>query len=341
MEGSVIPTLKDVAKEAGVSTATVSHVVNNTRYVSPEVEARVNNAIKKVNYRPNIAARCLKTNKTAMFGVVVCTYDNSFHSELLFWINSICQEKNYSTLVSYISNAPGSEKQAIMNLVDRGVDGLIINSVAPEEDIEDFLNELDTPFVLMNRFMKKNPGDTIHTDDFNGGKIAVEHLLSLGHTRIGLISIASNPVFSDSLRIDGYKEALSKAGIDFDEDLVFLRDYQAETGMMAFNHFMSLENPPTALFCCSDVIAMGAVKAANLANIKIPEDISIIGYDDFIYADYMVPSLTTIAQNKEKLGVGAVELLLERVNKKRTDRVDFSVKPELIVRESTEKLKIK
>ncbi|MCZ4293396.1 substrate-binding domain-containing protein [Vibrio sinaloensis] len=332
-------TMKDIARLAGVSTSTVSHVINKSRYVSEEISLRVNSAAQQLNYRPSALARSLKVNRTKTIGMLVTTSTNPFFGEVVKGVERSCYQQGYNLILCNTEGDHERMRESINTLLQKRVDGLILMCSSLEgERIEVFEQYPDIPVVVMDWGPMLFTSDKIQDNSLRGGYLAAKHLIDSGHTEIGCIT---GPLVKHQalMRYEGYKRALNESGLDFNANWIIEADFECEGGFEAFNKMLAKGRLPSAIFVCNDMMAMGVINAANAKGIRIPEDISIIGYDDIHIAKFMSPSLTTIHQPKYRLGKAAVEALLNRLEKGATDAQVVQLEPTLVERATVQNIK--
>jgi len=328
-------TIREVAESAGVSYATVSHVINNTRLVSPETRERVLTAMDALNYRPNALARSLRQGKTNTLGLVLPDSANPFFAEISRSIEDEAFKKGYSVFLCNTERDTQRELFYVDVLANRQVDGIIFVAAGDQPDSLDFLLHRNMPVVMIDRNLSNVEVDAVLTDNQLGGFLATRHLLELGHKRIACIAGPSS-ITPSAERIIGYRRALEEAGISYDEKLVLPGDYHAQSGLEITNSILSMNPRPTAIFALNDLMALGALRAAAEAGCSVPEDVAVVGYDDLEIAHFSNPPLTTIAQPKKEIGVQAVHLLVDRMAQKDRPPSRLILPPELIVRRSTQ-----
>ncbi|EME9800953.1 substrate-binding domain-containing protein [Vibrio alginolyticus] len=328
-------TMKDIAKLAGVSTSTVSHVINKTRFVSEEISERVNNAAKELNYyAPSALARSLKVNRTKTIGMLVTTSTNPFFGEVVKGVERSCYQKGYSLILCNTEGDNERMRQSINTLLQKRVDGLILMCSSLEgERIDVFERYPDIPVVVMDWGPMLFTSDKIQDNSLRGGYLAVKYLIDCGHTEIGCIT---GPLIKHQaqMRYEGYKRAMNEAGLEFNANWIIESDFECEGGYQAFKKMAQRGALPSSIFVSNDMMAMGVINAANELDIKVPDDLSIIGYDDIHIAKFMSPSLTTIHQPKYRLGQAAVETLVRRLDDKSNDAQVVQLEPTLVVRNS-------
>ena len=328
-------TIREVAESAGVSYATVSHVINNTRLVSPETRERVLAAMDALNYRPNALARSLRQGKTNTLGLVLPDSANPFFAEISRSIEDEAFKRGYSVFLCNTERDTQRELFYVDVLSNRQVDGIIFVAAGDQADSLDFLLHRNMPVVMIDRNLSDVEVDAVLTDNQLGGYLATRHLLELGHTRIACIAGPSS-ITPSAERIIGYRKALEEAGISYEETLVLRGDYHAQSGMDITKSILSLHPRPTAIFALNDLMALGALRAAAEADCSVPEDLAVVGYDDLAIAHFTNPPLTTIAQPKKAIGVQAINLLVGRMSQKNRPPSRIILPPELIVRRSTQ-----
>ncbi|WP_434999381.1 substrate-binding domain-containing protein [Vibrio scophthalmi] len=327
-------TMKDIAKLACVSTSTVSHVINQSRYVSEEIAERVNRAAQELNYSPSVLARSLKTNRTKTLGMLVTTSSNPFFGEVVKGVERSCYQKGYNLI---LCNTEGDQERmttSISTLLQKRVDGLILMCSSLEgEHIEIFDKYPDVPVVVMDWGPMLFASDKIQDNSLRGGYIAAKYLIECGHHEIGCITGPLNR-YQAQMRYEGYKRALNEEGLAFHPNWIIESNFECDGGYEAFNRMYQKGPLPSAIFVCNDMMAMGVINAANEKGIAIPEELSIIGYDDIQIAKFMSPSLTTIHQPKYRLGQAAVETLLRKLDKSCDEAQVIQLEPTLVERSS-------
>ncbi|HHB1595253.1 TPA: substrate-binding domain-containing protein [Vibrio campbellii] len=328
-------TMKDIAKLAGVSTSTVSHVINKTRFVSEEISERVNNAAKELNYyAPSALARSLKVNRTKTIGMLVTTSTNPFFGEVVKGVERSCYQKGYSLILCNTEGDNERMRESINTLLQKRVDGLILMCSSLEgERIDVFERYPDIPVVVMDWGPMLFTSDKIQDNSLRGGYLAAKYLIDCGHKEVGCIT---GPLIKHQaqMRYEGYKRAMLEAELEFNANWIVESDFECEGGYQAFKKMVERGPLPSSIFVSNDMMAMGAINAANELGIKIPEQLSIIGYDDIHIAKFMSPSLTTIHQPKYRLGQAAVETLLRKLDEKSDEAQVVQLEPTLVERNS-------
>jgi len=339
-------TIRDVAKLAGVSIATVSHVINETRYVSDELVYRVKNAMEELDYHPNLLASSLRGGETKTIGLIIPDISNQFFAEISRKIEDNGLAHGYSLIICNTDDNPEKEKRYIDILLSKQVDGFIFISAGDETD--SLLKPISKgiPIVVADRYIENPNVNTVVVDNFDGGYQATKHLISLGHKRIGFIS-GSLTVSPSSDRFEGYKKALIDSNLPVDLSIVVHGDYRYQGGVDAMKKLLSVDPELTALFSCNDMMALGAIRTVYNFGLKIPEDISIIGFDDIPLAKSSYPALTTMAQPTDEMASHIINLFVDMVDflgsKKRSNKGVFCyqkvvLKTRLIERDSCKTL---
>ncbi|MBV7508417.1 LacI family transcriptional regulator [Bacillus sp. sid0103] len=330
--------IADVAKMANVSTATVSRVISNAGTVKKETAEKVLEAIKELNYQPNMLARQLRRSETKTILVVVPDITNTFFSAVLRGIESVAIENGYQVLLGDARNDVESETSFLTILGQKKADGLILLTARTDQKILEDLSQ-DYPVVLACEYYEGSKLPTVSIDNVSSARKATEYLISLNHKRIGHISGPLNIVVGRD-RCRGFYQAMAQHGLSVDPSLVQEGEFSFESGFNLMMKFLSLENPPTALFAGNDEMAMGAIKAAKSKGLRVPEDLSVVGFDDIQFASIFEPALTTVAQPTFDMGQKAMRLLLKLIKDEEIEKDQFILPDKLIVRESCKELTI-
>ena len=328
-------TIKEVADLAGVSITTVSHVINSTRFVKQETRQRVIEAMQRLNYRPNNTARSLRMGISKMLGLMVPDNSNPFFAEMARKIENLCYENGYNVILCNSDNNQEREASYIELLIGKMVDGVIFIASGNQPDHLTKLVEAEIPIVIVDREVNQQVADVILVDNCRGGYLATEYLIQLGHRNLACIS-GSSKVTPSADRVQGYLQALHDYGLQPDHEKIVSGDLSYEGGMKAMNTLLSLSQPPTGVFCCNDLMAIGAMRAIRSASLRVPEDVSLVGFDDIFIASAVTPALTTIAQPISDIAGKAAELLLERARNPERERSATRIifQPQLIIRDS-------
>jgi len=327
-------TILDVARLAGVSTATVSRVINSPDTVREETREKVLLAMAKCNYKYNALARGFVTKKSNTIGLIIPTISNAVFAESTLGVQEYADQKNIRVVLGNSYYKYSQEKNLVKALRESQVDGLIITTTNLKGEILKSLVDENFPFVLLFSTVKGGPMSAVGIDNYLGGYLATEHLISLGHKRICMVAGNFSMTDRSFHRWHGYKKCLRDNGIPYDKELLVQTDYSLSGGRDSIKKLLNLPSPPTAVFCSNDYIALGTMKGAREAGLTLPDDLSIVGFDDMQTASYMVPALTTIRQPAYEMGQRAAKILLQLIEKK-SKPVQDMMDSTLIVREST------
>ncbi|MBD3306929.1 LacI family DNA-binding transcriptional regulator [candidate division KSB3 bacterium] len=328
-------TITDVAELANVSIATVSRVLNGSAYVSPELEARVQKAIEQLGYRPNVLARHLRRNENPTIGILIPNSKNPFFAEMAKGIEDYCFDQGFVAVLCDTNDQPSKAIGHLELLYQQRAAGFVVVSpgriTARLQELLDHGNQI----VVVDRALSTLPTDSVVSDNYGGGRQAVEHLLSLGHRRIGFV-ISNLEHETIQGRWAGAQDAMRSAGVPIDPLLVYTAgDELPGTGYEGAKYILQQTDKPTALFAFNDLMAFGVLRFAYEQGIPVPQHLSVIGFDDMMMANYSTPSLTTICQPKYELGQNAAEILLRRIQGDDLPRQKLKLTTELVIREST------
>lgn len=330
-----MPTIKDVARAAGVSITTVSHVINDTRFVSDELRARVLAAMEELDYRPNILARSLRRGETKTIGLVVPDNSNPFFAEMARTVEDLGFAAGYSVILCNSDDNLAKEAAYIDVLITKQVDGVVfIASGSSQEHLAD-LSQQGIPYVVVDREIDGSLAAVILVNNELGGYVATRHLIELGHRRIACITGPSQLTPSAD-RVRGYRRAVREFRIVEDEELIVPGDFRAQGGEAALEGLLQVSPPPSAVFACNDMMAIGVLRAARNAGLRVPGELSVVGFDDIPLASAVSPALTTVAQPTTELARHSVRLLLARMQNSQEDQPTQRIvlNPKLIVRDS-------
>jgi len=321
-------TIKDVAKMAQVSPTTVSRVLNQKMIVREETEERVWAAMEALGYQPDASARALITGQKAAIGIVVRDICDPFFPPIVHGVTSVANAQGYSAFLSNLSAEP--EGAFYLRLVrEKRVDGVIMaTSHTPDEQVL-LIRKQGVPLVLINRTMEEVP--SICTDNEKGGYEATYHLIQLGHRRIAYIGVPSY-VRSGIPRRKGYERALREHNLPLDSNLVVVEENSADGGYRTAMALLSRGTKVTAVFAYDDVMAIGAMRAFREKGVRVPEDMAVAGYDDIPLAAHVTPPLTTVRQDKEAMGIQAMQMLTKLIQGEALAESEVVMQPELIVR---------
>ncbi len=327
-------TIKDVAARAGVSISTVSHVLNHTRRVSEEATRNVLEAVSALNYAPNSVARSLKVNNTRTIGLLVTASANPFFAEVVKGVEDYCFNQRYSLILCNTENQLERQRHYLRMLMEKRVDGLLVICTDLDDEIQTLLRSYQhVPQVVMDWGGRCDFANVINDNVRTGAYLAGKYLVEQGHRDIACITgqLAKQ---TTQLRLDGVRDALAEAGLALAPDNILEGDYEMQSGFDAMQRLIARTQRPTAVFAFDDPMAIGAICAATQAGLRVPEDISMVGYDDVEMARFSSPPLTTIRHPKAELGAHAVELLVSRIRNKEQSAEAVDVQPELVIRHS-------
>ncbi|MEG0688497.1 MAG: LacI family DNA-binding transcriptional regulator [Hungatella sp.] len=329
-------TIKDIARRANVSIATVSRVINKTGSVAQKTEKRILAITRELNYVPNNVARSLVKQSSKTIGVIVADIMNPFYAEIIRAIQDQADEDGYSVISCNSDEDMGKEKQCIHMLLENQVNGIIF---AGGRGKGDYYNQqvVDVakivPVVLADEALE---GDNIYSIICNkskGAYEAVHYLIELGHRNIAMIN--GYQEYKPSIeKLKGYKKALKEAGIPYCDKYIKNSDYHLDGGMNHVKELMNLEDPPSAIFAANDLMAMGAIKALKDLGYKVPKDISVIGFDDIAMNEYTMPALSSVRQEMTLQGHMAVQILHKLFSNEENPKKKYTIEPSLIKRDS-------
>lgn len=331
-------TIKDVANRAGVSVATVSNVINNTLYVSDDLRSKVMEAVQEMGYRPNALARGLRRGDTKSIGLILPDNTNPFFAEFAKYVEDMGYENGYSVFLCNSASDQTREISYVNMLISKQIDGIIfITSHGGIKYLEE-LKSRNIPVVLVDREIPLAFGDAVLVNNKQGGYLATRHLIELGHSKIACFTGPSD-VTPSANRVIGYRTALAEAGIPVREDYILTGDFLSQSGERLLTQLLALKDIPTALFACNDMMAIGAIKQARSSDIRVPEDLSIVGFDNIFFATAISPALTTIAQPIHELAQIAISLLIDKMQERKalTEGQRIVLDTTLIVRDSCQR----
>jgi len=329
-------TIKDVAKNAGVSIATVSHVLHKTRYVSDETTKKVKDVISELRYYPNLLVGSLRKRRTFSIGLIIPNISNETFGKLSESIQRILFEDDYNVIICNTANDENIEKEALYTLLTKKVDGIIAIPTSKNIKIFKEIQELETPLVFIDRKIPGLEVDSVLFDNFDSAYVATKHLLELGHRNIGYI----DRPFDHSHNIDqraGFQKALKEYGIKHNENnKIRSKNFDYFSGINSVKALLKKNKSITAIYAFYDIIALGAIRGIFDLGLKVPNDISVIGYDGMPFTRVSIPKLTTSKIPISKVSKSACRLILERINNQKSTKVEqVIIKTHLIVGEST------
>lgn len=327
------PTIYDVARTAGVSTATVSRALNGTGQIAPATRASIAAAVEQLGYRPNTIARSLVTNSTRTIAFLLPDITNPFYAALASGIQRLALQREHTMLLCTTDGDPEQEEMYLNLLRSKQVDGALVDGlVLPSDRIAHFVAD-GFPIVCLDRDIDSTAVPLVQVDNRRGARLAVEHLLELGHTRIAHVTGAKTRIAEE--RLGGYRRALLDAGVEPDPALVAEGDFTERGGAAAARALLGSKAVFTAVFAANDLSAVGVLNALAAAGRRVPADVSVVGFDDLPLSGFTAPPLTTVHQPAEEIARRATELLLDLIAGRDVRREQVFFEPRLTVRDST------
>ncbi|MEP4959605.1 MAG: LacI family DNA-binding transcriptional regulator [Roseobacter sp.] len=311
-----VPTLDDVAKMAGVSTATVSRCINSPDRVVAETRSRVKHAIDQLGYTPNFGARVMAARRTFTIGAIIPTMENAIFARGLQAFQETLHHKGYNLMVASSNYRQTNEEEQVRSFVARGADGVLLIGHDRDDSIYQYLEQQDVPSLIAWTFSQNAKHPSIGFDNKASMSALAMEVLSLGHTELAVISGITKGNDRARQRVDGVKDALMLKGLDVERLKVIETKYEIEAGGDAFQTLRTSDTPPSAVLCGNDVLAVGAILRAKKLGLKVPEDVSITGFDDIQMAKIVEPNLTTVHVPHREMGNRAAEELIQMVEKK-------------------------
>ncbi len=326
-------TIKEVAQLAGVSVATVSRVLNRKTEVSPELESRVRLAVEELNYHPHRVARSLRVQTGQIVGLIISDIQNFFFTAVVRGVEDVAYEHGYTLLLCNSDEHREKERLYIDTMLAENVAGVIITPVAETDNYCHALLANGVPVVAMDRRMRDLDVDTVIINNVEGAYEATRHLIRLGHRRIGFIG---GPLCTTTgrERIEGYRKALAEHGMPVDLALIKISDFKQGGGYQSTRELLEMDASPTAIFAGNNLMTLGALNAIHEKNLRVPEGVAVVGFDDMPWASSLAPPLTTVSQPTYELGSAAGQLLLQRIADRKRQVSEITLEPKLIVRSS-------
>lgn len=326
------PTIVDVARAAGVSTGTVSHVLSNARRVRPETRERVEAVIARLQFEPDNIARSMIRGRTQTIGMLLPDVTNPFFADLSWLVEQALADVDHALVLGNSANDAAREERYLRSFVSRRFDAIIV-AVAATVNLE-LLTRMggDLPTVLFDRVVDGAPWDSVLTDNAHGIAAVVDHLVGLGHTRIALAG-AGSELPTAAARRTALIERLAARGLELAGEAI--GEFTLESGRQLGHALIAHSPRPTAIVAGNDLIAMGILDAAASAGLSVPRDLSVVGYDDIVYAAYTAPPLTTVRQPVERVAAEIVRLLLSRIEDTDAAARSIVLEPQLVLRSST------
>jgi LacI family transcriptional regulator len=329
-------TIKDIARELGLSVNTVSRALNGKPDVHPETKKRIEEAARRLGYVPNNVARSLVAGRSHTIGLIVADVGNPFSSKIIRGVEETARMNGYSTILANANEQDEDERQAVQVMLSKRVDGMLIHPVQASSDHIAQLCEARFPFVLLNRYYDEIDACCVLNNNQRGAYLGVRHLIELGHRHIVHIT---GPLQISSVRerIAGYRQALSEATISASDQMIAHTRVDSQGGYAATRNLIESKVKFTAIFTYSDLIAVGALKALREAGLRVPNDISLVGYDDIEFADFLEAPLTTIRQPMYEIGRCGTQILLDILRDPSHQRATCKqvLEPQLVIRRSS------
>jgi DNA-binding LacI/PurR family transcriptional regulator len=331
--------IKDIAKLAGVSHTTVSRALHDSPLISSRTKLRIQEISKQIGYHPSVAARSLKTNRSQVLGVIVSHIADPFFSEILQGIDDVAQFNGYSLFIAAAQHDASKEHAILQTMREHRVDGVILCSPQLTAEQSYQVHSFKIPIVAVNNQGLDNYQYSISHDDVEGSRLACQHLISLGHERIGYLGDATSGRTTRD-RLVGYRQVMAEYTLPILPEYVYeVAGNSAVHGLDGVEHFLSLDKRPTAIICYNDMVAVGVLKGLHESGFKVPGDISITGFDNILYSEYTQPPLTTIDQPKRFLGAEAARLMFQQLSKNIDSLpllpISKKLKGMLLIRQST------
>lgn len=328
--------IREIAKRARVSTATVSRTINRVPTVDPQLAKRVWQVVEELGYYPNTQARALVSGRTRTFGLIVSEITNPFFPEIVQAFENIAVQNNYEILLTSTIHDPKRMEAAVRRMLERRVEGVAILTFGMEEALLEGLRFRKVPLVFVDVGPSVPRVSNIRIDYFSGIRQAVQHLAQLEHKRIAFIS-GPLGLKSAITRKNAFATSLKEVGLKFDLDLLIEGDHTMEGGMVAFDTLLKTESMPTAVMCSNDVTAIGVMRQAYERGLSVPQQLSVIGFDDVHLAQFMTPPLTTVRMSQSEIARLAFKALLNDVERKTPSEhgTEYVLQTELVLRRST------
>lgn len=328
-------TIKEVAQAAGVSIATVSRILNGQGGVSPVLVEQVETAVKELNYQPNSVARALKIRESKSIGLLIPDIENPFFPALVRGVEDAAQSSGYALILCNTDGKQAAEEKYIQFLLSKQIDGIIFTGNLTYSEWKKWLPIINVPVVLLDRKVDNTPFSTVMADNQLGAFMAVEHLIQQQYKKIALLSGRALSL-NNMDRVNGYREALKKHGFDQDAQPMAEGQFTFEGGYQAVDQLFAQGGEFDAIFACNDMMAIGAIERLTELGRRVPEDIAVVGFDNIRMAAWYKPSLTTVDQPVYEMGKMAAQLLMEHISGIRKEAAQVVIKPELVVRQSSQ-----
>ncbi|MFC5404094.1 LacI family DNA-binding transcriptional regulator [Cohnella soli] len=327
-------TIYDVAREAGVSIATVSNAINGKGKISHKRRQEILHIMERLDYHPSVIASALTGKRTYTIGLLIPDISNPFFAEIARAVEDYGHEMGYSVIICSTDNQIERIERYVLLLEQKSVDGIIIGTGIEDTDSIERLLKKKVPIAMIARELPSAAVNTVVVDDFAGGEMAARHLLKQGHQTFAVLA-ESYKVSSSRERIRGFKQALVESKFELADSAIMICDYTLEDAKQKAVMLLQSDSPPSALFCCNDILAVGALQAAKESGIRIPEQLALVSFDNTILSRVTDPPLTSVAQPMEHMGRRVVEMIIEELKEPDVVRQRIVLQPELIVRASS------
>lgn len=324
-----------VARRAKVNISTVSRTINQTGKIGEETQARVRKAMRDLGYKPNRVARRLRAREGNgdLLGLIIPNIQNPFFADLARGVEDVAYKNNFALLLCNYDEDEQKERFYLDVLQSESVDGIILPPIHEHDDAVMQVVRNGTPVVCVDRSLANGNIDKVEIDNHAGAFSAVTHMIDQGHRRIGLIGGPAD-TSTGRERLRGYKDAHAQAGLPVGPELIRLGDFKQDSGRILAHELLALPNPPTALFACNGLMTIGALEAIAFRGLKVPQQLAIVGFDEFPLSSVFLPPLTVVRQPAYEVGKAAAELLLKRIGDPKRPVSSLKLMPELILRKS-------
>ena len=326
--------MKDVAMLAGVSTSTVSRVMNKSMRVDEETRIKVERAIRAINYKPNLVARGLRMKSANLIGIVVPELQHETFTSFIKFTEQSVEERGYNLVIGSTNSNLDTEERFIVNLIRRNIDGIIFSRVSDNSQALKLIDRTNIPIVIIDRSLDREDIPSVVMDNYGAGVMAAEHLLTLGHRRFACIT-GPMDISINRDRLRGFREAILGSGGSLDDKCVFEGNFKFESGGRGADYLVDTRADFTAVWVQNDYMAIGAINRFVIRGISVPGDVSLIGLDNIEHSWMIQPALTTIAQPFQKMCETAVDIIMKMNRKEDIEDTRVVLAPELIVRGTT------
>lgn len=329
-------TIRDIAKRAGVSVSTVSRVINNSKPVNKEVKEKVLSIINETGYRPNALARGLINKSTHLIGVIIPQITANF-AHMVEGIEAVAREYGYHIILTHTNSDVEKEMQAFDIFREKQLDGIILSGVELTDRHYQKFDQVGIPTVIVGQMPEQGDIPNVDVDNYNASHEMVRYLIRCGHQNIAMIHGPLRDKTAGALRLEAFKDALKENDVPLDDRNIVESDFTSESGYLAMEKILSLKDLPTAVFAAADSIAIGAMNCAIDQGFRVPEDISIAGFDDIPMATSIRPKLTTVHVSSRDMGFKAMDLLIKKIKGEAIEQLNHQVDYRLTIRDSTQK----